>query len=68
MSAQQSMAWGEAPSGTEQPWIVTFKDGTTARFGATSRWAALRKLGKRTVLREVVSCEPATLSLFGGGT
>jgi hypothetical protein len=60
------MAWSEAPAGTAQPWIVTFKDGNTQRVSATSRWNAIGKVARGRV-REVKSCEPATLDLFGGG-
>ena len=28
MSTQQAMQWADAPAGTEQPWVITFKDGT----------------------------------------
>ena len=60
--SQTRMAWGDPPAGCEQPWILTFRDGTTRRVRATSRESALR--GQR----DVVSCEPATLALFPGVT
>jgi hypothetical protein len=63
MTAQQSM-FGEASTGAKQPWVVTFRDGSTMRVGATSKWEAIRETGKPA--KTVVSCEPATLSLFGG--
>ena len=64
MSAQQSMFGNDKAAGVEQPWDVTFTDGTTMRVSATSRWDAIRETGKAA--RLVKSCEPATLSLFGG--
>ena len=78
MSTQQAMQWADAPAGTEQPWVITFKDGTTQRVSATSRWDAISKVA-RGKTKLVASCEPATLSLFeraarrprdrdGGGT
>ena len=64
MSAQQSMFGNDRATGPEQPWDVTFNDGTKMRVSATSKWEAIRETGRAA--RTVASCEPATLSLFGG--